>query len=449
MERLHYLGAVESNLGKALQYVAEDEENGEWLALMDWGYGALKNSERDRWIGWSKELRDERLKHVVTNTRFLILPSEVKRKNLASQVLSKVVKRLSDDWARYHGHHVLVAETFVDMKRFSGTCYRAANWIEVGKTQGFARSNKRYFEHGEKKLVFVYPLYKRSCEILSSTGFPNRLIMTRKEQHSEIDLNKLPLIGEGGLLDALSKVEDGRFRRGRRYSLRSILGLTVCAILTGIDSFRGIAEFAHALPHEVRLKFGLRKGKAPDEETIRLTLNKVDPLNFDAVVREWLHAQVPSLRGRAIALDGKSMRAARTDQGSPPHILSVLLHHDGVALKTVAVADKTNEIPAAQSLLRSMPIKGAVVTLDAMHTQRETAQLIVTEKKADYLMTVKENQQGLLEKIQRLPEEAFSPSAPNNRQSPRKNRNSLNSSGADRQTSLFPLCQTGSTGRTH
>lgn len=109
MERLHYLGAIKSNLGKALQYVIEDGVSGEWLALLDWGYGSLKNSARDAWIGWDKELRDARLKYVVTNTRFLILPEGRKHKHLASQVLSLVTKRLSDDWARYHGHHVLVA----------------------------------------------------------------------------------------------------------------------------------------------------------------------------------------------------------------------------------------------------------------------------------------------------------------------------------------------------
>lgn len=131
MGKYHYLGALSSNLGKALQYVAEDSETEEWYALLDWGYGSLKNPSREKWIGWDPELKDRRLKYVVTNTRFLILPGMPKQKNLASQVLSKNTKILSADWARYHGHHVLLAETFVDISRFEGTCYKAAK-LQIG-----------------------------------------------------------------------------------------------------------------------------------------------------------------------------------------------------------------------------------------------------------------------------------------------------------------------------
>ena len=410
MHRLHYLGKINSNLGKALQYVIEDETSGEWLALMDWGYGALKNSTRDTWLNWTPELRDARLKYVVTNTRFLILPEGRRYKCLASQVLSLVTKRLSDDWARYHGHHVLIAETFVDIQRFSGTCYRAANWVDVGLTRGFARSNKGYTEHGERKRVFLYPLIRNAREIISSTGISHMILASRQERIGAIDVNRLPLIGSGGLLDALAKVRDGRQRRGIRHKLPSILGVTVCAVLSGIDSFRGIAEYAAHLPLEARKRFGFRLGKIPDEETFRLTLNKIDATQFDGVMREWISSRCPSLKGKILAIDGKSMRAARTESGRPPHILSVVLHHDGIALASLKVADKTNEIPVAQQVLQELPLDRSIVTLDALHTQRETARLIVQDKHSDYLITAKENQKELLEKLQRLPEEAFSPS---------------------------------------
>lgn len=410
MDRFHYLGKINSNLGKALQYVIEDERSGEWLALMDWGYGALKNAARDSWLKWTTELRDGRLKYVVTNTRFLILPEGRRYKNLASQVLSLVTRRLSDDWARYHGHHVLIAETFVDIQRFSGTCYRAANWIDVGLTQGFARSNKAYIEHGERKRVFLYPLIRNAREIISSTGVPHTMLTSRQERLGAVDVNRLPLVGSGGLLDALAKVRDGRQRRGIRHKLPSILGVTVCAVLSGIDSFRGIAEYASHLPLEARKRFGFRLGITPDEETFRLTLNKIDAAQFDETIREWISTRCPSLKGKILAIDGKSMRAARTKNGKSPHILSVVLHHDGIALASIEVDDKTNEIPVAQQVLKNLPLERSIVTLDALHTQRETARLIVEDKHSDYLMTAKENQKELLEKIQSLPEEAFSPS---------------------------------------
>jgi predicted transposase YbfD/YdcC len=443
MERLHYLGAIKSNLGKALQYVIEDGVSGEWLALLDWGYGSLKNSARDAWIGWDKELRDARLKYVVTNTRFLILPEGRKHKCLASQVLSLVTKRLSDDWARYHGHHILVAETFVDIQRFAGTCYRAANWIDVGLTQGFARSNKRYIEHGERKRVFVYPLIRNAREILCSTGVPHMMIASRQEKFGIVDVNRLPLVGAGGLLDALSHVRDGRFRRGVRYKLPSILAATVCAVLCGIDSFRGIAEYAANLPLEVRKRFGFRRGKAPDEETVRRTLNMIDATQLDSVMREWISTRCPSLKGKILAIDGKSMRASRTDNGRAPHILSVVLHHDGIALTSLKVDDKTNEIPVAQQVLKELPLTCSIVTLDALHTQKETARIIVQEKHSDYLMTVKDNQQELLEKIQRLPDEAFSPSAHRDHKGSRKSRDSNNSGCSDQQAPLLPFRKTG------
>jgi hypothetical protein len=130
-------------------------------------------------------------------------------------------------------------------------------------------------------------------------------------------------------------------------------------------------------------------------------------------------------------------------QSSAPHILSVVLHHDGIALATIKVGDKTNEIPVAQQVLEELPLDRSIVTLDALHTQKETARIIVTKKRSDYLMTVKDNQEELLEKIQRLPEEAFSPSVYRSIQSTRKSRDSLNSSSSDRQTELFPIRKAG------
>ncbi len=300
------------------------------------------------------------------------------------------------------------------MSRFRGTCYLAANWLDVGVTKGFARSNTHYVEHGDKKRVLVYELHRNARKVLGSeTTFPHRLIMAAETKRmSAIDLNRLPVVGEGGLLEALSEVYDARSRQGKRYKLSSILALTVCAVLTGIDSFQGVMEFGLLLPEPLRILLGFRRGDIPNDETLRVSINRVDVKDFDRVTGDWLCKNVPSLRGKAIAIDGKTMRASRNgDSSVAPHILSVLLHHDGVVIASKAVSEKSNEIPAVREILEPLDIRGAVVTLDAMHTQRETARTIVAEKGADYVMTVKENQPELLEKLQRLPDEAFSPSA--------------------------------------
>lgn len=419
MDRFHYLGATKSGVSGALQYVVEDDR-GEWLALLDFGYGALKNTARDNWIGWDQELKTRRLCYVITNTRFLVLPWARRIRNLASQALSLVLKRLSLDWACYHGHHVFIAETFIDPERFDGACYKASNWIYVGETRGFGRDNKHYFEHQHKKAVYVYPLHRHARKILNCREFPHPWLTTEHPREQPmVDINTLPLEGPSGLLELLKQVPDSRDPRGLRYKLSSLLALTVCALLCGCDNFLAIAEFGQHLSPEARRRLGFRIFNMPTEPVIRYTLNAIDVQLFDTLVGNWIRKHVPSLRNRAIAVDGKVMRASRTADGRSPHILTAVLHHDGIVVAQRQVPDKTNEIPEVRPMLESLPLCGATLTFDAMHTQRETAEFIVKEKHADYVMTVKDNQPELLTKLERLPDEAFSPSVHNHRQSSR------------------------------
>jgi hypothetical protein len=141
MQKHHYLG-LRGLVGKTLRYVAV--YGSRWLALMGWQGDALKCQARDEWIGWSPVLQYQRLHFIANNTRFLILPG-VRVMHLASRVLALNLRRLSRDWEAVHGHPVLLAETFVDLSRFKGACYRAANWVEVGKTGGYGKSGQRYW----------------------------------------------------------------------------------------------------------------------------------------------------------------------------------------------------------------------------------------------------------------------------------------------------------------
>jgi len=115
---------------------------------------------RDRWIGWDEAKRRKNLQRVVNNSRFLILPW-VRVKNLASVALSQATRRLRTDWfARYAVEPVLV-ETLVDTARYTGHCYRAANWMELGSTTGRGRMDREHARHGAApKAVWVYPLLK-------------------------------------------------------------------------------------------------------------------------------------------------------------------------------------------------------------------------------------------------------------------------------------------------
>lgn len=162
LKRFHYLGFARS-VGESLGYAAL--VGAELVALLDWGAAVLHCGPRDRYLGWSRPARERKLGLVAGNRRFLILPW-IRLPHLASRILGANLRRLSRDWEATYGHPVLLAETFVDLARFRGTCYRAANWIHLGQTRGFTRMRDGFARNGRPKAVFVYPLHRRARELL-------------------------------------------------------------------------------------------------------------------------------------------------------------------------------------------------------------------------------------------------------------------------------------------
>jgi hypothetical protein len=161
MAQHHYLGNAHL-VGETLRYVAEHQ--GRWLALLGWSSAAYHLRLRERHLGWSTAQRRSRLPLLACNARFLILPG-LAQPNLASQVLGACTRRLSADWQAVHGHGVLFAETFVDPQRFQGTCYRAAGWLRLGASKGFARRTSDYYlPHDQPKELFVKALHPRALE---------------------------------------------------------------------------------------------------------------------------------------------------------------------------------------------------------------------------------------------------------------------------------------------
>jgi hypothetical protein len=160
----HYLGH-KTLPGAQIRYIAWSGETP--LACLGFGAAAWKTAPRDTFIGWAGEQQKQNLRFVVNNARFLILPW-IQSKNLASMLLGMAARRLPDDWQeRYHYAPVLL-ETFVECDRFRGTCYKAANWISVGITQG--RGKKDVFKQFALpvKDVFLYPLRNDFRQFLSS-----------------------------------------------------------------------------------------------------------------------------------------------------------------------------------------------------------------------------------------------------------------------------------------
>ncbi len=209
-----------------------------------------------------------------------------------------------------------------------------------------------------------------------------------------------------GLLDALSRVPDPRDPRGVRYAFTSILAVAVCAALAGARSYSAIAEWASDAPPQVRAALGL-PGPAPDLVTIWRVLTAVDPAALDAAIGSWVTAQLararPGPARAALAVDGKTLRGARTGDGCAPHLMACLDHASGTVLAQVAVDGKTNEIPMFAVVLDQIAdLAGTLVTADALHAQREHATYL-HRRSAHYLLTVKGNQPSLRDQLRTLP----------------------------------------------
>ena len=158
IERYHYL-AHRVPVGANLRYIVRSRRSGEQvLACLLWSSPAWKMAPRDQWIGWNQEQREQNLQLVVNNSRFLISPW-VHVRGLASKILGQCARQLPDDWELCYGYQPLLLETLVDARRFRGTCYRAANWIRVGQTQGRGRMDSEHRAHGlAPKDIYLYPL---------------------------------------------------------------------------------------------------------------------------------------------------------------------------------------------------------------------------------------------------------------------------------------------------
>lgn len=155
LSAFHYLGS-RGTVGENLQSTIRDQA-GRLLACLLFGSAAWTGRTRDAVIGWTPAQRAAHLSLLTNNTRFLILPF-VKVPHLASWILGRVLRQLSDDWQQKYGHPIALVETFVERDRFRGTSYTAANWIRLGATTGRSRQDRDTTLHVPVKDVHVYPL---------------------------------------------------------------------------------------------------------------------------------------------------------------------------------------------------------------------------------------------------------------------------------------------------
>ncbi|OQY08579.1 MAG: hypothetical protein B6I22_00160 [Desulfobacteraceae bacterium 4572_123] len=165
IEQYHYIGGS-TLFGAQMRYLVYAGKKKILVAVIGFAAGSWSLAGRDRFIGWTREQRDANLKYVVNNVRFLILPW-VRVPNLASRILGGIAKQLPVDWENRYKYRPVLLETFVQLNRFKGTCYRAANWTQLGKTSGYSL----YPSHRLKKQtkgIFIYPLCKNFRKKLCS-----------------------------------------------------------------------------------------------------------------------------------------------------------------------------------------------------------------------------------------------------------------------------------------
>lgn len=315
----HDLGAA-AKIGHTLWYVASWRD--QWLALLVLSAAAWKCAARDRWIGWDRRYQFDRL-HLIANTaRFLILP-EAHVPNLASRLLSLCERRVSADWQVRFGYPLWLLETFVDPRRFTGTSYRAANWLEVGQTRGYRRTRAGYSNQADgAKRVFVRPLIAHAqarlahprLDPLYHYGAPTRMLSAEQ-------MRSLPAF--------FAEVPDPRRGQGRRHPLPAVLAIAAGAVLCGARSYKeAIADWAQDLGQAAHARFRCRyrngRYEVPSRTRIRDVLTRVDPDALDQALQGWNAHRAGADEG--LAIDGKTMCNALDAEGHQTHILGVVGH---------------------------------------------------------------------------------------------------------------------------
>lgn len=420
MAENHYLKSAQM-VGEQLRYVAE--YHGRWLALLGWSAAAYHLKGRDAEIGWDDNQRRARLHLVANNARFCRLGPVGQYPNLASRAMGLNLQRLSADWQAHYGHPIVLVESFVDLELFRGTAYKATGWKAVGTTVGFKRVAQDFYEaHERPKQLFVRELVKHAARALRGRTLPARW----GAQERPIERRCLMAGDELRSLWMVlhQEVPESRDAHGLRHRQATVLAITFAYLLSGGQGgHRGVALFAQDLTPtqraDLRCWFNgrTRRYDVPTENCIYRVLKAVPVLEFQRALWAWQKARLGAADGGVVVLDGKALRGSGKTQ-----LVGAIAAGSGRTLGVETVADKSNEIPAGQTLLERLDLDGTIALMDALHTQVETARSIVQEGGGDYVLVVKGNQEGLQKQARHFLPEDFSPSISNGGSRPRADR---------------------------
>lgn len=408
LAKYHYLGDVRA-VGEQLFY-AITGGGGDWLGVLVFCAASRRLRARDYWINWSEEQRRRRLPLVVNNCRFLLMPNKT-FPNLGSRSLRLTLDRLSADWQARYGHPVVLVETFVDPEQFCGTVYTANGWQELGQTDGFGRVRRDFYvQHNKPKRLFARELCRNARRSLQAEKLKPALACVEAKTRPRSTQSPAQI---RSLVEYLKGLPDYRARIGI-YPLWSLVAIAVLAHWCGAPrGQKDLAKFAKGLSQAQRRALGVRQQPdgypAPSQPTF---CRLMEHLDADQLEKIFLQTQ-QQIRGPAppedlIVLDGKEPR-----HGGGHSMLTAVTVPSQHYLGSAMVDQKTNEIPVARELFKKLDLDGRKVSLDALHTQDQTAGQLVLEHGANYLLTVKDNQPTLRQNIERLvtaPPADFSPS---------------------------------------
>jgi hypothetical protein len=196
------------------------------------------------------------------------------------------------------------------------------------------------------------------------------------------------------LLEVLAEIPDPRSRHGQRHPLSAILGLAVVAMLGGAKSYQAIAQFGRDKGFALAHLLGFKRGKTPTKSTFSVVFRALDVQAFEQALSRWIASRRPQGQDKPIALDGKTARGSRDGDVPGQHLVAAYCAETEAVLAQIKVDAKTNEHKAALQLLGVLPVKGSIITGDAMFCQRDLCAAIIAAG-GDYIFTVKDNQPSL------------------------------------------------------
>lgn len=407
----HYLKSARM-VGEQLRYVAE--YRGCWLALLGWSAASYHLKGRDGWIGWDDNQRRARLPLLANNARFCRLGEPGQYPNLATRAMALNLARLSQDWQAKYGHPIVLVESFVDLEWFRGTAYKASGWQMVGTTAGFKRVAQDFYEaHERPKQLFVKELVRHAARGLRARRLPARWGAQEQRVERRCLLEKEQLLSLWMVLH--QQLPESREAQGLRHRQATVLAITFAFLLAGgRGGHRAIALFAQGLSPTQRASLRCwfnartRRYDVPTENCFYRVLKAVPVLAFQQALWAWQKRRHGDADGDVVVLDGKALRGSGRTQ-----LVGAINARSGRTLGVEPVADKSNEIPAGQTLLDRLDLDGTIALMDALHTQVETARAIVQEGGGDYVLVVKGNQGALQKQACHFLPEVFSPSVSN------------------------------------